>query len=221
MGTIYAFGPFRLDAHDDVLLRGTEPVALGRRAVALLRALIERRGALVSKDVLIETAWPGLAVEDSNLTVQIAALRRALGEVPGGDRWIETMPRRGYRFIGPVVASEKDAIVAPQQVDAAQGSAPIKHDAMAAAAQADIPREAPPIRYGEAERRQITALSCQLVAMAAGTYGLDLEDLRDATGDFQRCVSKTAERHEGFTYRHLGNSALVLFGYPEAHEYDA
>jgi class 3 adenylate cyclase len=221
MGAIYALGPFRLDAHNEVLLRGTEPVALGRRAVALLRALVERRGALVSKDVLIETAWPGLAVEDSNLTVQIAALRRALGEAPGGDRWIETMPRRGYRFIGPVVASEKDSIVAAPRIDAAQGSAPIEHDATAAPPQADIPREAPPIRYGEAERRQITALSCELVAMAAGTHGLDLEDLRDTVRDFQRCVSETAERHEGFMYRHLGNSALVLFGYPEAHEHDA
>ena len=104
---IYALGPFRLDTHDAVLFRGTEPVALGRRAVALLCALVERPGALVSKDVLIEAAWPGQAVEDSNLTVQIAALRRVLGEAtPGGDRWIETMPRHGYRFIGPVVAKE-------------------------------------------------------------------------------------------------------------------
>ena len=72
---IYALGPFRLDTHDAVLFRGTEPVALGRRAVALLCALVERPGALVSKDVLIEAAWPGQAVEDSNLTVQIAAVR--------------------------------------------------------------------------------------------------------------------------------------------------
>jgi DNA-binding winged helix-turn-helix (wHTH) protein len=55
---IYALGPFRLDTHDAVLFRGTEPVALGRRAVALLCALVERPGALVSKDVLIEGGWP-------------------------------------------------------------------------------------------------------------------------------------------------------------------
>jgi DNA-binding winged helix-turn-helix (wHTH) protein/predicted ATPase len=221
MGAIWALGPFSLDAHNYVLLRGTEPVVLGRRAVALLRALVERRGELVSKDVLIEAAWPGLAVEDSNLTVQIAALRRTLGEAPGGDRWIETMPRRGYRFIGPVVTSEKDSVVAAPRVDAAQRSAPIEHDATAAPPQADIQREGAPIRYGEAERRQITVLSCELVAMAAGTHGLDLEDLRDAVGDFQRCVSKKAARHEGFVCKHLGHSALVLFGYPEAHEHDA
>ena len=100
---IYTLGPFRLDTHDGLLLRGTEPVALGRRAIALLRALVEQPGALLSKDALIEAAWSGQAVEESNLTVQIAALRRTLGATPGGDRWIETMPGRGYRFIGPVV----------------------------------------------------------------------------------------------------------------------
>src|SRR5271170_6454288 len=106
---IHALGPFRLDTQDDLLLRGSEPAALGRRALALLRALVERPGALVSKDALIEAAWPGQAVEDSNLTVQIASLRKVLGEVPGGDRWIETMPRRGYRFIDPVVAADANA----------------------------------------------------------------------------------------------------------------
>jgi DNA-binding winged helix-turn-helix (wHTH) protein len=89
--TSYAFGPFRLDAQGETLFRGTAPVALSQRAVALLRTLIDRAGAPVSKDALMEAAWPGLAVEDSNLTVQIAALRRALGEVPGGESWIATL----------------------------------------------------------------------------------------------------------------------------------
>ncbi|TPQ30999.1 transcriptional regulator [Bradyrhizobium guangdongense] len=105
MATIHAFGPFRLDAEANVLFRDGQPVALGQRAVALLRILVERPGALVSKDDLIEAAWSGLAVEESNLSVQISALRRALGEAGGAD-WIETMPRRGYRFVGPTVRLE-------------------------------------------------------------------------------------------------------------------
>jgi adenylate cyclase len=118
MATVYALGPFRLDVQCDLLWRGTEPVALGRRAIALLRALVERPGAVVSKDALIETAWSGQMVEESNLTVQVAALRRALGKEPGGNRWIETMPRRGYRFVGPVVTNEENgAITATAQVD--------------------------------------------------------------------------------------------------------
>ncbi len=219
---IYALGPFRLDTHSGVLLRGTEPVALGRRAVALLRAMVERPGTLVSKDALIEAAWPGQAIEDSNLTVQIATLRRALGETPGGERWIETMPRRGYRFIGPLVASEENGAIMPApRDDTSRGAVPIEHGATLESQKVDPPPDAVAIERGEAERRQLTALSCELVGMAAGGGGMDLEDLREAVGDFQRCVSETAGRVEGFVARCLGNSVLVLFGYPEMHEYDA
>src|ERR1700704_3381778 len=106
MATIHKFGPFRLDSSAGILFCGAEPTMLGARAVALLRLLLEREGAPASKDALIEAAWPGLAVEDSNLTVQIAALRRVLAEGAGGDGWIETLPRRGYRYIGPLAATD-------------------------------------------------------------------------------------------------------------------
>jgi adenylate cyclase len=113
-----ALGPFRLDTQANLLLRGSEPVVLGRRAVALLRALVEQPGTLVTKDALIEAAWPGQAVEESNLTVQIAALRRVLGEAAGGARWIETMPRRGYRFVGSVVTETLVPVPQPALADA-------------------------------------------------------------------------------------------------------
>ena len=106
MAKVHVLGPFRLDAEAEILFRGSEPVGLGQRAVALLRVLVQRAGAPVSKDVLIEAAWSGLVVEDANLTVQIAALRRALSKHPGGERWIETLPRRGYRYVGPQVTEE-------------------------------------------------------------------------------------------------------------------
>lgn len=72
----YRFGPFHLDAATEVLFRGAEPIALGRRAITLLRALIDRSGLPVSKDALIEVGWAGRIVDESNLTVQIGALRR-------------------------------------------------------------------------------------------------------------------------------------------------
>jgi TolB-like protein/Tfp pilus assembly protein PilF len=100
---IYEFGEFRLDADAGILFRGTEPTILGQRAVPLLRLLLDRAGAPVSKDALVETAWPGLAIADSSLTVQIAALRRVLGEAVSGESWIETLPRRGYRYVGPAI----------------------------------------------------------------------------------------------------------------------
>src|SRR6516165_9666284 len=116
MARTYILGPFRLDAEAKILFRGAEPVALGRRAVALLRVLVERPGIPVSKDALIEAAWPGLIVEESNLAVQIAAVRRVLGVEPGGERWIETLPRRGYRFVGSVGVEDEGAILAVSQV---------------------------------------------------------------------------------------------------------
>src|SRR3974390_1611703 len=102
MAKSYVLGPFRLDTAAQVLFRGPEPVPLGQRAVALLRVLVERPGDPVSKNTLIELAWSGQAVEESNLTVQMAAVRRTLGAQPGAERWIETLPRHGYRYVGPL-----------------------------------------------------------------------------------------------------------------------
>lgn len=113
MTMLYTFGPYRLDAEAGMLFRGSEPVALGQRAVMLLRLLLERAGTPVSKDSLMEAAWPGLAIEESNLTVQIAALRRTFAEVDRSTRWIETLPRRGYRYVGPPVAAGSDGDLSP------------------------------------------------------------------------------------------------------------
>jgi DNA-binding winged helix-turn-helix (wHTH) protein/tetratricopeptide (TPR) repeat protein len=200
--TIHALGPFRLDAERELLLRGSEPVALGQRAIALLRALVERPSTVVSKDALIAAVWPGQTVEESNLTVQIAALRRVLRKAPGGDRWIQTMPRRGYRFAGPVAIEAKIGVTeVSSRADAAADVAPAPH--------------------ADAERRQITAMSCELVGNEGRADGIDLEDWREVVSAFLRCVSETAKRHGGFIPRFLGNTVLVLFGYPIAHENDA
>jgi TolB-like protein/Tfp pilus assembly protein PilF len=103
MATMSRSGAFRVDAKSESLFRGVEPIALGRRAVALLRLLLERAGEPVSRQALIEAAWPRLAIEDSNLSVQIAAVRRVLAEQADGASWIETLPRRGYRYVGPPI----------------------------------------------------------------------------------------------------------------------
>lgn len=114
MAAILEFGPFRLDADAGILFRGAEPTPLGRRAVLLLALLVQRAGMPVSKDALIEAAWPAQTIEDSNLTVQIAAVRRTLADASAEEQWIETLPRRGYRYVGPAVTtSDKDRSSAP------------------------------------------------------------------------------------------------------------
>ena len=105
MSTVYEIGPFRLDAEASVLTHAGVPMALGPRGVAVLRTLVERPYEYVAKCSIIEAAWPGVVVEESNLAVQISAIRRVLAHVPGGEHWIETLARRGYRFVGPVTGA--------------------------------------------------------------------------------------------------------------------
>jgi TolB-like protein/Tfp pilus assembly protein PilF len=117
MTAIYEFGLFRLDVTAGILFRGAEPIAVGKRAVALLRVLLEGAGRPISREVLIEGAWPGLAIEESNLNVQIGALRRVFAEQSNGENWIETLPRRGYRYVGPAITETDSggAVVAEAQ----------------------------------------------------------------------------------------------------------
>ena len=97
-----SFGPFRLLAAQRLLLEGDQPVRLGSRAFDILATLLERPGEPIGKDELISRAWPKTFVEDANLKIQVSALRRALGDGQGGNRYIATTPGRGYSFIAPV-----------------------------------------------------------------------------------------------------------------------
>jgi DNA-binding winged helix-turn-helix (wHTH) protein len=72
-------------------------MALGLRAVAVLTSLVKHPNDYVRKESILDAAWPGVVVEEGNLPVQILAIRRALAQAPGGERWVETLPRRGYR----------------------------------------------------------------------------------------------------------------------------
>src|SRR6516162_2009519 len=99
-GEPISFGPFLLSPDDGTLLKHGEPVLIGQRCASLLVALLKKPGEVRTKAELMDAAWPGTAVEESNLSVQIAALRKALGPSPNGGEWIVTIPRIGYRFLG-------------------------------------------------------------------------------------------------------------------------
>lgn len=95
----FVFGSFVLDMERGVLLCNGRPVAVGSKGILLLRTLVASAGTPVSKAELMDAAWPSTAVEDSNLSVQIAALRKLLGTLDDGSDWIVTVPRLGYRFV--------------------------------------------------------------------------------------------------------------------------
>jgi DNA-binding winged helix-turn-helix (wHTH) protein len=114
MSAYKKFGPFRFFPGQQLLLEGETPVRLGSRALAILAALVERPGELVSKDELTALVWPNTVVEESNLKVNVAALRRALGEGQPGRRYIATVSGRGYRFVAPVERAERGTESVPQ-----------------------------------------------------------------------------------------------------------
>src|SRR5580692_9930462 len=100
--TATSFGPFRLVTAQRRLLEGDKPVRLGGRAFDILTALVERAGEVVSKEELIARAWPNTFVDEANLKIQVSALRRALGDGQGDNRYVVNVVGRGYNFVAPI-----------------------------------------------------------------------------------------------------------------------
>ena len=98
----YKFGPYLLDPVERVFLRNDEPVSLTPKCFDLLVILVENSGHLLGKEELIERLWPGQFVEDSNLSFNISSLRKTLGEGQNDRRFIETVPKKGFRFVATV-----------------------------------------------------------------------------------------------------------------------
>ena len=99
---LYEFGPFFLNASERMLVTNGAPISLAPRAFDLLVVLVENNGSLVTKDQLLELVWPNLAVEEGNISYNVLLVRKALGDDAAAPRYIETVPKQGYRFIAPV-----------------------------------------------------------------------------------------------------------------------
>ncbi len=103
----FEFGEFFLDTQEKVLLRNEKPLAITPKAFLLLQTLVENHGRILPKDHLMETVWANSFVEEGNLTFTMNAVRKALADDRNHPRFVETVPKRGYRFIAPVVEHEK------------------------------------------------------------------------------------------------------------------
>jgi TolB-like protein len=110
----FAFGHFVFDRERKILLKAGMPVAAGHRALALLEALLAARGRTVSKPDLLEAAWRSASIEESNLSVQIATLRKHLGRQSDGSDWIATVQGVGYQFVLP---AQRDQSTAKKTLD--------------------------------------------------------------------------------------------------------
>ncbi|MGD0800952.1 MAG: winged helix-turn-helix domain-containing protein [Terracidiphilus sp.] len=107
---VYRFGPFRYDSGQRLLFREDEMVPLAPKVTATLRVLLERHGSVVEKTELMRQVWPDTTVEEIGLARNISQLRKALGDESETGKYIETLPKRGYRFVGEVtLASDSQA----------------------------------------------------------------------------------------------------------------
>src|SRR5882672_7591041 len=98
----YRFGSFQIDCGERVLFRDSEPVTLTGKAFDTLLALVERHGHVVGKRELMDRIWPATHVDENNLAQNISLLRKVFDSAEPGHEYIETVPRRGYRFLGEV-----------------------------------------------------------------------------------------------------------------------
>jgi TolB-like protein/DNA-binding winged helix-turn-helix (wHTH) protein/Tfp pilus assembly protein PilF len=121
---IYEFGQFRLDPEAHLLVRGETVVPLEPKAVEVLLILVERSGELVARHNLMRAVWPDTFVEESNLSSNISILRRQLGVPPGGGEYIQTIPKRGYRFVAAVTQVRNEPSVPGSSQDIGSRTAP-------------------------------------------------------------------------------------------------
>lgn len=200
---IFLFERFRLDRQGGGLFRADDegafvPVTIGSRALDVLSVLVERHGRLVSKDEIMATVWPATVVTDSNLPIQILALRRILDRGRTQGSCIQTVAGRGYRFVASVTNPDADA-----------------HKEVLDLGVSTVSCAAP------AERRPLTVLSGDVVGLPFSASDADPEELLGPMAALYREFSAVIGQYDGFLANFPGEAILAYFGYPAAHEDDA
>src|SRR5215469_11225243 len=140
---LYLFGPFRFDCEERLLLRDSEPVPLPPKVIETLSVLLENAGHLIGKDELMRRIWPDTFVEEGNLNKSISVLRKTLGQWDGGRDYIETIPKRGYRFVATLNVGndiDKTPQLGSQSSNKDDGSCGVKPLDEALGDSADTPR---------------------------------------------------------------------------------
>jgi DNA-binding winged helix-turn-helix (wHTH) protein/TolB-like protein/Flp pilus assembly protein TadD len=194
----YEFGRFRLKSDERVLWREEELVPLTPKAFDILLTLLENDGRIVYKDDLMKKVWPNTFVEEGNLTQNVSLLRKALGESASGPQFIETVPRRGYRFVAPV----SKIPVSRSAASNGEHSSDISNKQLMTDAPAYSPAEsslAPPTRELETRNskletisRRAPAVALMLAAVLATVAGIAYLSGRDKAGASPNAIQSIA-----------------------------
>ncbi|HEX6622422.1 MAG TPA: transcriptional regulator, partial [Pyrinomonadaceae bacterium] len=175
------FGRFRLDAGKRLLSAGAEVVGLTPKAFDTLLALVDNRGRVVSKEELMSRVWAGQFVEENNLAQHIHAIRRSLGDGAEGVKYIETVPKRGYRFVAEVEVQES-----PAAATEAGGTARALSHAAGESTVAKSPTSSRGLAYAPAfaaGSRAAPAVPKTRYAMSTGGVNIAYQTLGDAPLD--------------------------------------
>src|SRR5215475_9600129 len=220
--------------------RARRLVRLEPRVFDLLVYLVQHSGRTVTKEELLEQLWPNQCVTDASLTTAVAQIRRALHDTGRAQRYIQTVRRRGYRFIASIEVLQQMATDA-RRPPTAEPPMPTEQNTLVQIDTASpppsvqpvppsIPPSAPdPTRASraagpatpEAERRQMTVLVCRLVGVAERAEPLDPEELLEVAHDYQALCAEAVHRFDGHVAQDQGDRQVVYFGYPQDHEDDA
>src|SRR5438046_3283161 len=139
----YEFANFRIDVAKHRLLKDGEPLPVTPKAVEILLLLAQNSGRIVEKDELMAAIWPDTIVEESNLTQTVYVLRKVLGQDASGEKFIQTIPKRGYRFLHELraVADESDLIVKHQTSSRTGSGEEVNHAEQARLPQGHRPKD--------------------------------------------------------------------------------
>ena len=160
--SIYQFGPFQLDATEQILTRESKPVALTGKAFQTLLVLVENSGHTVTKDDLLSRVWPDTFVEELTLAQNISTLRKALGDDKSDSKYIQTVPRRGYRFVASVIQLDESHATPPTNIPAKEKQ--LHSDDTADVSSRRQERQSSRLRWA------IALVGLSVLAVAAGIY---------------------------------------------------
>jgi class 3 adenylate cyclase/predicted ATPase/DNA-binding winged helix-turn-helix (wHTH) protein len=237
---LYVFGDYSLDPTHYELRQAGRLVPIEPRVFEVLAYLVQHAGQTVTTEELLAQLYPQQFAPVERLTNAVTHARKALGETSQAPRYIQTVRRRGYRFLAPVEVRQDAATAASAQPPPSRlGTVePPYLDQTGVAVPAAPSQVAPPAAslpmpvWGRepgaagadrppAERRQLTVLFCDLVDSTRLAGQLDPEDLREVIHAYHGVCTAVIQRFDGHIAQYLGDGLLVYFGYPLAHDDDA